>query len=510
MENWLVDFTSLGSIRFMLFFLAVAAIYYMLPSAKWQNALLLVASAVFYLSKIPIFGVVVLLATVFSYFVARALGAATKKRKKQIVLALGVVISVAALAAFKYLPGITMALQEWGLAPKPDPNTGVFSIIMPLGLSYFTFQIISYLVDVYRGSCAVEKRFFRYALYIAFFPNIVSGPINRAGEMLPQFEPRRDWSYSKTVEGLQRFLTGAFKKIVIGDTLFIFVKEVFFTNLENYTGLMLLFTLLAYTFYLYANFSGYCDMAIGVAKILGIEMRENFAAPLLSQSQSEFWGRWHMSLMSWFRDYVYFPLGGNRKGFLRKLFNITVVCMLSGIWHTNALSWNFVMWGAWLALFRIVEELVTRARGLKKTEYKTKLGRALATVWTFFVITAGWLFFTLDWNGVVYFAKNMFRFAPLSATIKQFLHIASGGIANTGTFYALMFAGLLVGLFFLLVFDIKINKSYRLNRLQLNPLGEFARVRRWLSYWAMGLITAYFYLMYTASGAIGAFAYGGY
>ena len=230
-----------------------------------------------------------------------------------------------------------------------------FSLIAVTGISFFTFQSVGYVADVYWGKIKAEKNLLNYSLFIAFFPHVLAGPISRGGSLLPQMQQPKAFDYSGVKSGLQLMAIGFFKKVAVADMLAMFVGAVF-SDLESYSALMLVFTAFAYSIQLYADFSGYSDIARGCAKVMGFDIVDNFSTPFLSTSFKEFWNRWHISLSSWFGSYVYIPLGGNRKGEMRKYINIAVIFLLSGLWHGSA--WTFVIWGVLHAVYRVGEEII--------------------------------------------------------------------------------------------------------------------------------------------------------
>lgn len=500
---------ALNSILFLLFLAAVVTVYYLLPQ-RFQSLFLLLASYVFYFWTIPFFGLLMPATTAVSYGIGRAIGSGKNQRSKKAWLIAGILFCLALLCTFKYLltASHTAQLADWLQARIGGDFLPSFAA--PLGISFYTLQIIGYHVDIYRGTVEAEKNVVRYALFVGFFAHITSGPIDRAGELIPQFKERHDFQYANLVAGCQRFLTGAFKKVVVGDALGLIVNGVYgrpdeanpLGNLPQYSGLILVAVTLLYTLQLYADFSGYTDMALGAAKMLGFTLRENFRAPYLATSMDGVWGRWHLSLTAWLRDYIYIPLGGNRKGFGRKLLNILLVFLISGLWHGNTVS--FVLWGACHGLFRIGEEFWRRF-GPKAKRPDGVLGRTLkrATVYTV------WAGFFIAFNAQTlpqlrYVLGNMFRNWSLSTLVAQILYLASANVANTPTYYLLFFGGLLAGIFILALFDRRMDKAAGL----YNPLSTYKTRTRWLLYWVMGLLTALFYLIVlTATNGSPSFIY---
>ena len=263
---------------------------------------------------------------------------------------------------------------------------------VPVGISFFTFQALGYLWDVWYGRIKPEKNFLHYALFVSFFPSIVSGPINKASLVLPQIKSIRPYfDYSKAVEGLKLLLWGMFMKVVVADRVALYVDTVF-SHYENYSGLSCFVASLLYTTQIYADFAGYSLMAIGVGKTLGFELTENFRRPYLAYSITDFWRRWHISLSTWLKDYVYIPLGGSRCSKLRNYWNIIVTFLVSGIWH--GANWTFVIWGLWHGLFQVVEKAI----GQQKCKYGT-WGKSVKILITFLLVNFAWIFFRMPTIG---------------------------------------------------------------------------------------------------------------
>lgn len=263
---------------------------------------------------------------------------------------------------------------------------------IPMGISFFTFQALGYLFDVYYKRIKAEKDFLIYALFVSFFPSIVAGPINKASLIIPQFKALRPYfNYTKAVEGLKMLLWGMFMKVVVADRVALYVDAVF-PNYMNYTGVTCFVASILYTIQIYADFAGYSLMAIGVGKTLGFELTENFRRPYFAVSITDFWRRWHISLSTWLKDYVYIPMGGSRCSKLRNYWNIFVTFLVSGIWH--GANWTFVIWGIWHGVFQIIEKAI----GQQKCEYGW-LGKTIKIVITFLLVNFAWIFFRMPTLG---------------------------------------------------------------------------------------------------------------
>ena len=363
---------SFISFDFLIFTAGLTALYYLVPM-KLRPPLLLLASALFYAMADLRFFIFLGISIISCY----AAGLAMEKlpERKKLWLGLGIVLNLGLLLAVKYL-GFAGDI----LARLTGVELRLPSLLLPLGISFYTLQAIGYLMDVYRGDVRAQRSLWRFALFMGYFPIIVQGPISRYSQLAPQlFEPRR-FDFERIKSGLQLMLWGFFKKLIIADRAAMLAEQVF-RNYTEYSGLAVLVGLLVYILQLYADFSGCVDICRGCAELVGVKLMENFRRPFLSCSVRELWRRWHISLSSWFRDYVYIPLGGSRRGALRKHINVFIIFTLSGLWHGAGL--NYICWGAMQGLFIVAEELGEklwrRLRGdrplLGEGPVKTLLGR---------------------------------------------------------------------------------------------------------------------------------------
>ncbi len=376
-----------NSIAYIAFLLAAAVVHSLLP-ARCRTVFLLLASYGFYLLCSPKALPLLLAATAWNYALARAME--DRPARKKLWLILGLCLDLGVLFLFKYL-NFSISLIDLILGRAPGEP---MSLLMPAGVSFYTFTVCGSLMDVYRGKRPAERSIVRFALFVAFFPAILSGPIERAGHLLPQLEQRRRASLEDWQRGSLRFLIGLCKKMVLADRLAILVNAAFAVH-DQCTGAQLLAAALAYSLQIYCDFSAYSDMAIGSARLLGVTLAENFDSPYFSHSIKDFWRRWHISLSSWFRDYLYVPLGGSRKGKARTWLNLLIVFALSGLWHGAALT--FVVWGVLNGMYQIVgDALLPLRQGLYKA---LRLGedclllRVVQTVIVFLLSTVAWVFF---------------------------------------------------------------------------------------------------------------------
>ena len=334
-----------GTMSTLGFFAIILAVYYILPH-KFRWGLLLLASVVFYASADWKMLALIGGSIVVSYIAGLKIEQAENEKQKKVWMAGCIILLVAILMLFKYFGFFADVIGN-----MLGATSFVFNLVMPLGISYYTFKIISYLVDIYKGKIDAEKHLGYYALYVSFFPQILCGPIERADYFIPQLKYGCKFEDKLAAEGLGRIIIGLFKKLAIADRLALYVGTVFDAP-TAYPGLASIMAVAFYTIQIYCDFSGYSDMAIGMAQMLGIRTRENFNYPYFSRSIKEFWSRWHISLSSWLRDYIYIPLGGNRKGKMRKHLNTLAVFLVSGIWHGSSLS--FVFWGAMHGLWNMI------------------------------------------------------------------------------------------------------------------------------------------------------------
>ncbi len=336
-----------------------------------------------------------LLGTVFvDFYCAKYIGTTDSQKMKRIVFWFNMIFSCGILFVFKYYNFFNeniLTICEWlGIFYQPERS----SLILPLGISFYTFQSLSYVIEVYRGTQKCEKHLGYYALYVLFYPQLVAGPIERPGHLLGQFRKKTDFNADKVIHGLKLMAWGFFKKVVIADRLAVVVEHVYSTPYE-FSGISLFVATFFFAFQIYCDFSGYSDIAIGAAEVMDIELMKNFRQPYTSRSISEFWKRWHISLMSWFRDYIYIPLGGNRVSELRWIFNTLFVFLLSGLWH--GANWTFVAWGGLNGLYIIGGKytLALRSR-IAKVFHVDKVPSLLkfyqVTV-TFTLICITWVFF---------------------------------------------------------------------------------------------------------------------
>ena len=376
-----------NSIAFLLFFPIVCVIYFSIPPQmiRARNLLLLIASYYFYMNWQPAYALLLLTSTFVTYIAALGIGCFEDRRKKKICLVSSLVLNLAILFLFKYYnflsSNISMGLDACGL--KIDiPELG---FILPVGISFYTFQALGYSIDVYRGTTKVERDFATYALFVSFFPQLVAGPIERSNNLLPQFKQQHRFDYEAVLSGVKLMVWGYFMKLALADRCGIYVDAIF-NNVDKHNGGSYLVASLLFPFQIYGDFAGYSLIAIGVARVMGFRLMENFRRPYFATSVGEFWHRWHISLSTWFKDYVYIPLGGNRVGRLRNYFNLLVAFVISGIWH--GANWTFFLWGTLHGFLLCIE----KALGIGKQKF-TGINKFFHWAITFVLVCFAWILF---------------------------------------------------------------------------------------------------------------------
>lgn len=387
---------------FIFVFLPITLLLYYLTCTTrkicFQNIVLLVASLVFYSWGGVQYTFLLVASTVVNYILGILIDGAINKRK--CLLIVGVLFNVIVLGIFKYFNFFVSVWEDIIHIWNPNYSVGAPIIPLPIGISFFTFQILSYLIDVYRKNVKVQKNVIYLGLYIMLFPQLIAGPIVRYIDVEREIKTRK-FSLDMVYEGIIRFMIGFSKKVILSNTTgsiadAIFAQEAYINTAFSWIGII------AYALQIYLDFSAYSDMAIGLGKMFGFHFLENFNYPYISQSIQEFWRRWHISLSSWFRDYVYIPLGGNRKGTIKTYRNLIIVFLLTGFWH--GASWNFIIWGAWYGVFLILERI-----GLIKI--LEKLPRLVRHVYALLIILIGWVFFRAEDLGQAFaYLKSMFLF----------------------------------------------------------------------------------------------------
>ena len=374
-----------NSWQYMLFLPVMFILYWTIPHRlRWL--VLLMGSYFFYAVWSLKYLLLLVCLSAATFFAAIYIERETKQRKKKTVFIAIIVICVGILFLFKYLNFFVENAEKAFSLLGVHFHIKSLQLLLPVGLSFYIFQMIAYITDVYNGKIHAEHHAGYYALFTSFFPQLLSGPINRAGSLIPQFHADRKPDEKMMTEGAKILLRGYFKKCVIADNLALFVDRVY-GNLPSYRGFSLVLAAVFYSLQIYCDFSGYSDIAIGSARLFGIRLADNFRQPYLSASIREFWTRWHISLSQWFRDYIYIPLGGSRVKKTREYLNLLITFLISGLWH--GASWTFVLWGAVHGIAQILEKLLTRNVNKKSG----RVVKVLKTVFVFALVTLAWILF---------------------------------------------------------------------------------------------------------------------
>jgi alginate O-acetyltransferase complex protein AlgI len=382
-----------NSMQFLFFFTIVMAMYFAIPyRLRW--ILLLCASYYFYILWKPAYVILIIITTLITYYAGIRMGKIATKSKRKTILILSLFLNLGFLFVFKYYNFFNDSLRVTFQYYNLFYGSPALNVLLPIGISFYTFKNLSYAIDVYRGDQSPEKHLGYYALYVAFFPQLLAGPIERAKRFLPQLFEKFDFDYSRVTNGLKLMLWGLFQKMVIADNLAPLVDSVY-NDPTHYQGTGLILGTLFFAFQIYCDFAGYSDMAIGAAKVMGFTTMDNFNRPYFSKSIPEFWRRWHISLSTWFRDYLYIPMGGNRVSIPRWYFNLFIVLLICGLWH--GANWTFVVWGGLHGTYLIfsaftqkMREKIHKAIGLDRVP---RIHHYLKGIITFFLVCFGWIFF---------------------------------------------------------------------------------------------------------------------
>ena len=392
-----------NSLSYLVFLPTVLILYFLLPK-KFRWALLLFSSYFFYMCWKPEYIVLILTSTCIDYFAAIGIAQTDRRSRKRLLLITSLATNLGLLFAFKYFNFFSHSLGTLATALGADWTPLAINVLLPVGISFYTFQTLSYTIDVYKGIRPPERHFGYFALYVSFFPQLVAGPIERSDRLIPQLKKTHVFNFDRMVHGGRQILWGFFKKVVIADNLAIIVNTVYH-NPQSHDGLSLITATLCFAFQIYCDFSGYSDIAIGTARLMGIELMENFRMPYFSKSIGEFWRRWHISLSTWFRDYVYIPLGGNRVKKGQYYLNLFATFLLSGLWH--GANWTFVLWGALHGSYMVIGEMTKKTRnGISRIIGLPKIPRLyhfFQMAITFCLVCFAWIFFRANTIGDAWF-----------------------------------------------------------------------------------------------------------
>ena len=405
-----------NSIKFLIFFPIVFIIYFLIKKEYIKQIWLLICSYVFYMSWNPVFALLMLFSTFVTYISSILMD--KYKNNKKLFLTLSLLINLAILFYFKYFNFIIDNINNIFSFLKIS-QISTFDILLPVGISFYTFQALSYSMDVYRNDVKVEKNFIKYALFVSFFPQLVAGPIEKSKVFLQQFNEEHKFNYEDVKNGLLIMLGGYILKLIIADRAAIVVNQVY-NNVTDYTGISLIIATVLFAIQIYCDFYAYSTIAKGAAKTLGYKLSDNFDTPYLSTTIKEFWRRWHISLSTWFKEYLYFPLGGSRVKKVKLVRNILIVFIVSGLWHGAA--WTFIIWGALHGLYQVIGIYTTNIRNKYNTFIRLdkypKLHKFIKIIICFILVDFAWIFFRANTlNDAFYVIKNIFNFSNLNITM---------------------------------------------------------------------------------------------
>ena len=453
-----------NSLSFAIFLPIVFLIYWAAPK-KARYVILLISSYYFYMSWNVRYVVLILFTTIVSYFCALLCEKEDSEKKKKLWVILAVISSLSVLFFFKYFNFTFESIQRLADLIKIPLHTPTLNLMLPVGISFYTFQTLSYVADVYNKKVSAEKNFFLYAAFISFFPQLVAGPIERTENLLPQIKSDHVFTYEEGSYGARLMAWGFFKKLVIADNMAAFA-DVIFEDPTSYTGSVLIFAILFFTIQIYCDFSGYSDIAIGTARLFDIKLMRNFESPYFAISMQDFWRRWHISLSTWFRDYVYIPLGGSRRGKIRSYVNLIITFTLSGLWHGAA--FKYIAWGLFHGIAQCAEKIF-KLNTRKNDEVKSPVKIAIRRVCVFLTAAALWCFFRANsLKQALYFFANMFKGA---------LHPVNYVLTGLSFFDTRLLCFMILPLILLFIFDKRALKS--------DPLKDITGLKagvRWIIY----------------------------
>jgi D-alanyl-lipoteichoic acid acyltransferase DltB (MBOAT superfamily) len=484
---------NFNSWQYLVFFPVVFAVYYIITwkNRKWSNKasqiMLLAASLFFYACWNPAYLFLILFSVAVTWCSGMLMeGVRTSSRAnahKRLILFGSLVINLGILFFFKYYNFFAGTLGRFTAFKAP-----ALDVLLPVGISFYTFQALGYSIDVYRGTVKAEHSFINYALFVTFFPQLVAGPIERTGHLLPQFKVNHTFDYGQVTSGLKLAAWGMFKKVVIADRLAVYVNGVY-AKPTVYPACSVALATVFFAFQIYCDFSGYSDIAIGSARALGFDIMTNFRRPYFARSLADFWRRWHISLTTWFKDYIYIPMGGNRKGLPRQCINILVVFTISGLWHGAA--WHFVAWGLIHGIIQVFERIYRQITGRRRVIYTHSVGAAFSIILTFIVVCIAWVFFRAD--SITSACGICAKFTTLPAeiigyikqipqlgiveTIRQMFQLGSY-VAHPISFFSLRAFGIsIICILVLLIVDIYSRKH--------NLKNHYPLVIHWVVYYAL-------------------------
>jgi alginate O-acetyltransferase complex protein AlgI len=464
-----------NSISFALFLPIVFMFYWFVchKSVRSQNILLVIASYFFYACWDWRFLFLLVFSTLLDYFSGVKMAEAKNQKIKIFWFWLSIIVNLGFLGFFKYynffITSFAESISNFGL----EINPWTLNIILPVGISFYTFHGLSYVIDIYKDKIKVERNFIDYSLFVSFFPLLVAGPIERATHLLPQIQKNRTFSFTMAADGLRQILWGLFKKIVIADKCALYANEIF-NNSGDHSGSTLFLGAVYFAFQIYGDFSGYSDIAIGTAKLFGIDLLRNFSFPYFSRDIAEFWRRWHISLSSWFRDYLYIPLGGSKGGMMIKIRNTFIIFLVSGFWH--GANWTFIIWGLLNALYIMPSIIFNTNRNnldiVAQGRYLPTLKEFIQITLTFSLTVLAWIFFrATSLTHALTYISDMFTW--------DFFAMPTKMPSNNNTFVMLAF--------FLVIEWLGREQPFALSKIGL----KWKRPLRWIFYYAIIIIIFY-------------------
>lgn len=477
-----------NSFTYTAFLPAVCILHWALPH-RYRWMLLLAASYYFYMNWNPVYAVLILVTTAVSYLAAVFMETAGERTKK-IILFIASAVCFGILFVFKYFNFVMDAVCGGLRLFSVNASPPVLDLLLPVGISFYTFQTAGYIIDVYRGGVKAERHFGYYALFVSFFPQLVAGPVERAENLLPQLKSAKNFDESRFISGLKAMLWGYYKKLVVADTLAVYVNQVY-GSLEDYEGPALAAAAFFFSLQVYCDFSGYSDIAIGTAELFGIRFLDNFAAPYFAVSVQEFWKRWHISLSSWFRDYVYIPLGGSRCTVAVRCRNLLVTFLASGIWH--GAGWTFMAWGALHGLAQAAEVLM---RGPLEKLRRLKAGRFVLRAAVFGFCTAAWVFFRADSLGDAWYVLSHMSDGIASPVS----YIRSGCISLGIDKFRLVYLAALIFILMAADYGLYRNKGHKTGRME-------ALMKNRAAEWALYVMLGVLIVLFSQKGEAAEFIY---
>ena len=466
-----------NSINFALFLPIVFLLYWFATNKRreYQNILLLISSYFFYACWDWRFLFLLVFSTFLDFYTGIKIFESINNKKKLFWLWLSIMINLGFLGIFKYYNFFASSLSDGLSLLGLKTNFGTLQVILPVGISFYTFHGLSYVIDLYKNRIKPEKNFIDYSVFVSFFPLLVAGPIERATHLLPQILKKRTFDYSKAINGMRQILWGLFKKIVIADNCAEYANTIF-NNSSNYSGSTLVLGVIFFAFQIYCDFSGYSDIALGTARLFGIELLRNFAFPYFSRDIAEFWRRWHISLSSWFRDYLYIPLGGSKGGIWMKIRNTFIIFLVSGFWH--GANWTFIAWGFLNALYIMPSIIFNSNRNnldiVAKGKYLPNLKETFSMLATFCLTLLAWIFFRANnVEHAISYISEIF-----SSSISTIPHFPGPGKTS---------------LLFLITIFIIIEWFGREQQFAIEQISmKFNRPMRWSVYYTLVMIIFYF------------------